>query len=88
MNIVEISKKVKAHIMEIAEDKNLDITYIADDDSIVEDIGLASLDVATLISLLERTFHVDPFALNLAVITEIQTVSDICNIYAKCLNKA
>jgi acyl carrier protein len=55
-------------------------------DRIVETLGFQSLDVGTLTAFLEIEFGVDPFATGQAVVTEIRTVGDICDLYFRCMN--
>lgn len=83
----DINQTVKQYILQVAQDQGMEIGSIEDDHSVVEDLGFASLDVATLTALLENAFDVDPFAENMAVITEIRTVADICEVYKKCLSE-
>ena len=85
MKYEEINQKVKDIIMQISKEQGLGINEIEDHQSLVEELGLASLDVATLIAHLETTFGVDPFKMNIAVITELRTVEDIAKVYEKAL---
>ncbi|MBA1429384.1 MULTISPECIES: phosphopantetheine-binding protein [Pseudomonas fluorescens group] len=50
-------------------------------DSRFSDLGLSSLDLATLISNLETVYETDPFAEAVAI-TSIVTVADLCRAYA------
>ena len=85
MNRKMITSTIKQFIMQIADRRSLPITNIGEEDSLVEDLGLNSLDIATLISLLETKYEVDPFAENKAVITEIYNVKGLCDVYFDCL---
>ncbi|KFF43085.1 MULTISPECIES: acyl carrier protein [Pseudomonas] len=51
-------------------------------DSRFSDLGLSSLDLATLISNLEAVYGTDPFA-DAVAITSIVTVADLCRAYAQ-----
>lgn len=51
-----------------------------DDEALLTDTGLASLDLAALIARLERLWKVDPF-IEAVPITEIRTVGDLCRAY-------
>ena len=81
----KINQTVKDLIMQINEEEGLGISEVQDHQSLVEDLGLASLDVARLVAQLEATFDVDPFRMNIAVITEIRTVEDLAKVYEKGL---
>jgi acyl carrier protein len=59
----------------------------ADDDDLLVDTGLASLDLAALIAKLERVWKVDPF-LEAVAITEIRTIGDLCRAYREFLDVA
>lgn len=85
MKYEEICQIVKDNIMQISEEQGLEISEVQDNQSLVEELGFASLDVATLVALLESAFEVDPFRMNIAVITEIRTVEDIAKAYEKGL---
>ena len=82
----ELEKKVRECIERVAAAQSMEINSIEPHHKIVADLGFKSLDVATLAAFLESTFHVDPFAQNIAAVTEIQTVKDICDLYDKCVN--
>lgn len=82
----EINKIVKEFILQVARDQSLPVEKVEDHQDLAEDLGFASLDVATLVSLLEVKLEVDPFSNNQAVYTELRTVDDFCNLYEKCLS--
>jgi acyl carrier protein len=85
MKYEEICQVVKDTIMQISEEQGLGISEVQDHQSLVEELGLASLDVATLVAHLETTLEVDPFRMNIAVITELRTVEDMAKAYEKAL---
>ncbi len=58
-----------------------------DDDDLLVDTGLASLDLAALVARLERVWRVDPF-LEAVAITEIRTVGDLCRAYRDFIDPA
>lgn len=82
----DIKATIQRCILQVANDQGLPVATIEDHHSVVEDLGFASLDVATLTALLENAFGFDPFAENIAVITEIRTVADMCAVYQKGLS--
>ncbi|MCU1737897.1 MULTISPECIES: acyl carrier protein [Pseudomonas] len=49
------------------------------------DLGMSSLELATLVSTLESLYDVDPFASDVAI-TSIVTVRDLCQAYAGTLH--
>lgn len=85
MKYEEICQIVKDNIMQISEEEGLEIGEVQDHQSLVEELGFASLDVATLVALLETALEVDPFKMNVSVITELRTVEDIAKAYEKAL---
>lgn len=85
MNNIDIKVTVKNIIRQIANEQSIPIQDIADEHAIVDDLGFCSLDIATLVALLETEFDVDPFINGLTAVTEIRTVNDICEIYTRFL---
>ena len=67
----------------VAREKSPDLESVRDDQTLVEDLGLRSLDLARIIAKLEMKLGVDPFA-ELVSVTSIRTVGDLCAAYAKC----
>jgi hypothetical protein len=53
---------------------------LLDNDCPLIAVGLTSLDLAALISMLERKLKADPF-LEAVAITEMRTVGDLCHAY-------
>lgn len=86
MNQNDIHSTVITLIERVAQEQALSIDNVQTHHAITDDLGFSSLDVATLASLLELEFDIDPFANDMAAITEIRTVQDIIGLYAKCLN--
>lgn len=82
----EIESVVKKCIQQIAEEQSKTIKSLNSNQRIVEDLGFKSLDVATFTALLESELGVDPFLNNMAVITEIRTIGDVCDVYDRCIN--
>jgi acyl carrier protein len=54
------------------------------EDTFFSDIGIASLDLAELISSLETLFDVDPFAEKVAI-TSVRSVRNLCDAYLACM---
>ena len=56
------------------------------DQTLVDDLGLRSLDLARIIAKLELKLGVDPFA-EMVAVTSIRTVGDLCAAYASCFER-
>jgi acyl carrier protein len=81
-----VNKTIKKLIMQIADEQSIEIVSLSDRDHFVEDLGFSSLDIATLVALLEVEFKIDPFSTNKTVITEISRIEELVDIYYKCLS--
>ncbi len=82
----EIRQTIRRVIIEIVERSGRAAPAFDDDDLLV-DTGLASLDLAALVARLERIWRVDPF-LEAVAITEIRTVGDLCRAYRDFIDAA
>lgn len=78
-----IKNTVIQYIKQISEENDHPIAEVLGHQSIVEDLGMASLEIATLISFLGADLDVDPFSNNTIAITDIRTVDDLCEAYEK-----
>lgn len=87
MNYKKLKQLIRESIYQISEEQGLGIVEIQDNCSLVEELGFASLDVATLVAVLDTTLGVEPFSSNIAVITEIRTIEDIARVYEKGLEQ-
>jgi acyl carrier protein len=85
-NGAEIRQTVHRVITEVVERNGRPVPAFDDDDLLV-DTGLASLDLAALIARLERVWRVDPF-LEAVAITEIRTVGDLWRAYRDYIDAA
>ena len=85
-NGAEIRQTIHRVITEIVERSGRPVPAFDDNDLLV-DTGLASLDLAALIARLERVWRVDPF-LEAVAITEIRTVGDLCRAYRDYIDAA
>lgn len=74
-------------VRNVAHDKHPEIESVAREQTLVEDLGLASLDLAVIVAKLERKLGVDPFAERVPI-TRIRTVGDLCAAYASCFGEA
>ena len=80
-----ITKKVIALVTQVAEEQGITCQHIDEDKAMVDDLGLASLDIAALVAHLEIAFKVDPFTTMKAAITDIRTIRDLCQVYHQCV---
>lgn len=81
-----IEARVKSIILDLAYQQGYSVETVQDDNSVVDDLGFSSLDVATLTAMFETEFGVNPFRENLAALTEIRTVRDVCDLYDQSIN--
>ena len=75
-------KKIKELLIE----KDQTFTQISEDNSLVDDLGLTSMDLAILVANLELELGVEPF-LEDFTITEIRTLGDLCKAFDKTLKQ-
>lgn len=85
MNSSEVKEKIKEIIRQVADEQDIKIESIKDQDAIVDDLGFSSLDVATLAASFEETFGVDPFSTGIASITDVRTVEEVSKVYEKAI---
>jgi acyl carrier protein len=70
----------------VAREKSASIESVEADQTLVDDLGLRSLDLARIIAKLELKLGVDPFA-EMVAVTSIRTVGDLCAAYARCFEE-
>jgi acyl carrier protein len=81
----EVRETIVRVIQEVAGQHKLSLPAIKEEHAVVDDLGFASLQVATLIANLEEAIDVDPFESEDVMITDVRTVGDLCRVYADCL---
>ncbi len=81
----QINERIKEIIKQVADEQDIEIGPVEDHHAIVDDLGFSSLDVATLAASFEEAFHVDPFSMGVASVTDIRTVKEVCKAYEKAL---
>jgi acyl carrier protein len=81
-NFAEISKAVRDQVGLLLDEKDLPLKEIESDDRLSTDLGLTSLDLATLVAALETKLEADPFQ-ELIPITSVRTVGDLEAAYVK-----
>jgi len=67
----------------VAREKSASIESVQAEQTLVDDLGLRSLDLARIIAKLELKLDVDPFA-EMVAVTSIRTVGDLCAAYVRC----
>ncbi len=70
----------------VAREKSASIESVQADQTLVDDLGLRSLDLARIIAKLELKLGVDPFA-EMVAVTSIRTVGDLCAAYVRCFEE-
>lgn len=70
-------------IQNVVNEQSPGAEAIQEQDALVEDLGLKSLDLARIIATLELKLDLDPFA-ELVSITSIRTVGDLYAAYLLC----
>jgi acyl carrier protein len=78
----EISKTVRDQVGLLLDEKDLPGRDVAPEDRLNADLGLTSLDLASLVAALEMKLKADPFQ-ELVPITSIRTVGDLEAAYVK-----
>jgi acyl carrier protein len=81
-SVAEISKTVRDQVGLLLDEKDLPGRDIGPDDRLNADLGLTSLDLASLVAALEVKLKADPFQ-ELVPITSIRTVGDLEAAYLK-----
>lgn len=80
-----LTETILAVVLDVVRDKLPEIETVRPEQSLVEDLGLRSLDLARIIAKLEMKLGVDPFA-ELVPVTSIRTPGDLAAAYAKCFS--
>jgi acyl carrier protein len=86
-NLAEISKAVRDQVGLLLGEKDLPVREIGSEDRLNADLGLTSLDLATLVAALEMTLKADPFQ-ELVPITSVRTIGDLELAYVKFFSRA
>jgi acyl carrier protein len=86
-NFVEISKVVRDQVRLLLDEKDLPVREIKSEDGLNADLGLTSLDLASLVAALEMTLKADPFQ-EVVPITSVRTVGDLERAYVRFFSRA
>lgn len=81
MNSEEIKQTIIRNIKQLSEENGRTLSEVGDKQSIMDDLGLTSLQIAALISLLEAEIGVDPFMDGNVSVTDVRTVEELCKAY-------
>ncbi len=84
----DIKTLVYQLVQEIREKESFSSMMIKDKHRLVDDLGLASLDVAELIASLEIELGIDPFGDGTASITDISNIGSLCSVYESAYNQS
>ena len=76
----------KTKIKELFLEKELPVPIISEENSLVDDLGLKSMDLAILVANLELELSVEPFLEDFAI-TDIRTLGDLCQAFEETLKK-
>lgn len=74
--LAEVSRAVRDQVVLLLDEKGLAVRNIRSDDRLNADLGLTSLDLATLVAALETKLKADPFQ-DLVPITSVRTIGDL-----------
>ena len=83
----EISKAVRDQVGFLLDEKDLPARDLGPDDRLTADLGLTSLDLASLVAALEMKLKADPFQ-ELIPITSVRTIGDLEAAYVRFFSKA
>jgi acyl carrier protein len=78
----EISKAVRDQVALLLDEKDLPARDFGPDDRLNTDLGLTSLDLASLVAALEMKLKADPFQ-ELVPITSVRTIGDLEAAYVR-----
>ena len=81
----EVRSVVDQVIGRLAHERGLSLPELREGMAIVDELGFSSMMVAGLIAHLEEVFGIDPFQDENVMITDIRTIGDLCDVYARCV---
>jgi acyl carrier protein len=84
---IDVQTVVESEIKELLSELDDEALEITPEDELVE-LGLSSLMLARLIIQLEIALGADPFADDIAVISDVRSVGDLVNAYERALADA
>jgi acyl carrier protein len=81
-----VLERVRAEIVAVRGRRGA-CTVVLDEATRLSELGIASLDLAEVVSNLEAAFELDPFAEAVAI-TSVTDVRSLCDAYWNCLSGA
>ncbi len=79
--VVDHEEIVRAVLRRVAAEEGLELGELHPSSSLVDELGLRSMQLARVLAILELEFDFDPFASGDLAITSVRTVGDLCNAY-------
>jgi acyl carrier protein len=79
--LTDRSETVRRLVLELAREQGSTLASAQDHHTLVEDLGLSSLDFATLVATLEIELDMTPFAEDFAI-TDMRRVGDLCRAFS------
>src|SRR3990167_8670256 len=83
----EIEHSIHGEIVSILGENNVHVEAISNESKLNSELGMTSLELARLVSVLDDKFGVDPF-MELIPITSIRTIGDLMHAYQQALEHA
>jgi acyl carrier protein len=84
---IDVQSVVESEIRELLTEVDDEAVEMTPEDELVE-LGLSSLMLARLIIQLELALGTDPFADEVAVISDVRSVGELVNVYERALADA
>ena len=87
LNSSDIPAIIAGHVTEIAALAGRSLDGVGYGQTLADDVGLDSLQIASLFIALEDEFQVDPFSERFSIV-EMRTIADLANAYGTVLADA
>lgn len=78
----QLEATVHSIVLALARQRAPELESVTGEQSLTNDLGLDSLDLAQLVAQLEMELGVDPFSSDVTV-AEVRTVADLCRVYER-----
>ncbi|HLB42178.1 MAG TPA: acyl carrier protein [Gammaproteobacteria bacterium] len=80
----EIEHSIHGEIVSILGENNVHVEAISNESKLNSELGMTSLELARLVSVLDDKFSVDPF-MELIPITSVRTIGDLVSAYQQAI---
>ncbi len=80
----DVTEIVCATILEIVQRQHPEMREVSSEQTLIDELGLVSMDVAELVATLEMKLNIEPFEEDVAI-SDVKTVGDLCAAYAKAV---